>query len=68
MGHHYLEANQAGAVKQFIAPGANVVLPSLPAADYECYIVHPFGGPYVCQMDSQLDYDLNIEGSLRSPN
>jgi hypothetical protein len=67
-GRTYLSEGDHGAVRQFIAAGERITLPPLAADDHECYITDPFGGPYVCQADNLLDSNLNVEGSLRSPN
>lgn len=67
-GRTILPAGAPGAVRQYVAPGANAVLPDLPAATDECYQDHPFGGKYVCQDISPINENQNIEGALRSPN
>lgn len=68
LGRTFKNAGDAEAVWQFVAPGANVSVTSIAAADHECYIAHPFGGPYVCQQQDPLETNQNIEGALRSPN
>lgn len=65
-GRTVLAPGAAGAVRQFVAPGASVALP-VHGGDHECYITHPFGGTYVCQQYGP-ELDMNIEGALRSPN
>jgi hypothetical protein len=56
------------AVRQYVAPGTDISLPSFNGSIAECYQTHPMGGVYVCQDSNPLQDNQNIEGALRSPN